>query len=174
MATVNLSKLRSLLPYGSLVRISETTGLSTRVLSDIFTKGWYRQYHSRVIEAALSILDETIIDPDVLKHAEELNLTTAHSVFVPIKRKKKKAYNPQPAWGDYPESDLEDLDEMDFDELVDLIEEQGFDVDPDDFGMGVFTTKVGREDALRGAIFTFLYPPPEDESDEEEDESDEE
>jgi hypothetical protein len=176
MATINLRELRRRLPYGSIVRIADATGISAKVVSEVLNNGWHVQLRGRVCDAALSILDETKIDPDVIKHAEELGVASAHSIYVPARSRKKKPIlykEPEEAYLTW-----DDLCEMDFDELADLCEELELDTDPedDDFAVGIGTTKQGREDDLREAIADELEIDIEDdiEDDEEDDQEEEE
>ncbi|GAI75883.1 unnamed protein product, partial [marine sediment metagenome] len=139
----------------------------------VFNLGWYPQHHSRIADVALSILEESSIDPNVLKKAKGMGLSTAHSVFNPKKLRKKEASSPK--WGDDPNDDASDLDEMDFNELSEFVYNNPVDlgdVDLDDFQVSLMSTEEGRTERLREAIFDSYYPDYEEESDEEE--SDEE
>jgi hypothetical protein len=129
MTTVNLVEVRRRLPHGSLSRIADTVGVSVRIVGDVFKYGWYPQYHNQVVEAALSIIDETIIDPDVVKHAQELNLTSPHSIFVPKKGKKKKK-NIVELEDEITYMDIFGRDE---DELIEFIQENELETNPDDY-----------------------------------------
>lgn len=171
MATINLRELRRRLPHGSIVRIADATGISAKVVSEVFNFGWHVQLRGRVCDAALSILDESKIEPDVIKHAQELGVASAHSIYVPQRSRKKPIIYEKPE-----EDDLtwDELCEMDFDELADLCEEWELETDPDDedFEVGIGTTRQGREDDLREAIANELGIEIED--DEEEDDEDDE
>jgi len=151
MATINLRELRRRLPHGSIVRIAEATGISAKVIGEVLNKGWHVELRGRVCDAALSILDESKIEPDVIKHAQELGVASAHSIYVPQRSRRKPVVYEEPE-----EDDLtwDDLCEMDFDELADLCEEWDLETDPDDeeFQPSFLTTAQGREDDLREAI----------------------
>jgi hypothetical protein len=171
MTTINLRELKRRLPYGSIARIAEATGISQHTVSMVLNNGWYPQYRGQVCDAALSLLDETKIAPDVLQHAQELGVASAHSIFVPARSVKKKEilYEQE-------EDDLtwDDLYEMDFDELADLCEDADLNTNPEDFEAGIGTTKAGREDDLREAIADELGIEDEDEDEDEEEEEEEE
>jgi len=155
MTSVDLREIRRRLPYGSLARIAETVGIRPEAISNVFNYGWYPQYHSRIVEAALSILNESNIDPNVLDQAKEMGLTKAHSVFVPKKPKKKK--NPGLLLGEDYDDDVELLKEFDFDDLCGLVEAMDLDIDLDDYEPGFLTTEAGRMGALREAILYCYY-----------------
>lgn len=167
MATINLRELRRRLPHGSIVRIAEATGISAKVVSEVLNNGWHVQLRGQVCDAALSILDESKIDTDVVKHAQEHGVVSAHSVFVPAK--KRPIVHQQ----EEPDITLDDLIEMDFDELADFCEENELETDPEDFDAGIFTTESGRRDDLLIAIVDELGIDDAEDDDDEEDEEEE-
>jgi hypothetical protein len=156
MTSVDLKKIRSQLPYGSLNRIADTVGIAPGTVSLVFSYGWYPQYHSRIVDAALSIIDESIIDSDVLKHAEELGMTSSHSVFVPRKPRKSKTSSAS-GWGEDFDDDESALEELNFDDLCELVVYEDVDIDLDDFDVGFLTTESGRAAALREAFLGYYY-----------------
>lgn len=147
MATINLLKLKQALPYGSLARIAKATGLSPKIVSEVFNNGWHYQHRAAVCDAALSILDEQKTDPDIMKHAEEHGMVSPHSIYVPQRKKKRSVVYEE-------EEDItwDDLVDMDFEELVDLCEEWELETDPEDHEPGFLTSREGREDELREEI----------------------
>jgi len=166
MATINLRELRRRLPHGSIVRIAEATGISAKVVSEVLNNGWHVQLRGRVCDAALSILDESKIGTDVVKHAQEHGVVSAHSVFVPAK--KRPIVHQQ----EEPDISLDDLIEMDFDELADFCKENELETDPEDFEGGIFTTESVRRDDLLIAIVDELGI--DDNEDDEDDDDDDE
>ena len=165
MATYNLREIKRRLPRGSFIRIAEATGVPSSAVGRVLNYGWYPQYHNKVVEAALSILDESRNDPDVMKHAKELGVVSAHSIFVPTRSRKKKI----PSYY-RPDKNLNwnDLCEMEEDELVGLCEDRGFKLS---FWNELLVSFGGREDDLRREIAEALgiqVPESEIETDEEE------
>ena len=160
MSNIDFRKMRTLLPRGSLIRISVELGVPPRMVSAVFAKGWYPELHGRVATSALNILDEFILDPDTLKRAEGLKLVTAHPVFIsPATRQRTGKYvAKKSAWGNNESKDSDNLDKMDWDELAALVKKIKLNVDPDDFGVKAFSSVQGREDQLRYAVFIELHP----------------
>ncbi len=158
MTSIDFRKIKTLLPWGSIIRISAETGISPQIVSSVFIKGWYPQYHGKIVASALSILDESNIDPDILKHAEELKLTTVHPIFVSPALKTGKRVSGKSAWGNNEDKDSDNLDKLDWDGMVALIKKIKLKVDPDDFGIKPFSTEQGREEQLRYAVWKELHP----------------
>jgi len=90
METINLRELRRRLPRGSIVRIAKAMEISAKVVSEVLNKGWHIKLRNRVCYIALSILEESRIKPDVIKHAQELGLTSHYFVYpvIPVRKKK--------------------------------------------------------------------------------------
>jgi len=144
MPSINLLKLRRSLPHGSMVRIAEATGLSAKVVGEVLNYGWHIHLRSQVCDAALSILDETNVSSDVIEHAKEHGLVSAHSTYVPARKKKKSVV--------HEENDFtwNDLSEWTWDDMVEFIESEDCDIDISEFEGGVLSGND--EEGLRLAL----------------------
>jgi len=123
MASINLRELRRRLPHGSLARIAVVVGISPEAVGQVLNKGWYPQYRAQVCDAALSILDESKIGSDIMEHAKEHELVSAHSIFVPAKKKKRSPVIELPDEEEEDELTWDDLCEMETEELEELCDE---------------------------------------------------
>jgi len=129
MKEVDLRAVRSRLPKGSINLIADQLGISNKVVSDVFNRGWYSQYRDRVLEVALSIIKgNTEASKSVIQEADSLGLTTT-SLF-PI-RKKKVVMKEQSTMRGKP--GFADLFNLGREELEDYIKENALETDPDDF-----------------------------------------
>lgn len=88
MKTPNLQAIRSELPYGSLKRIADATGLAHRVVSEFFSYGWHKQHSAAILAAAMAEIKDKYPDEELLEEFEELGLSGGYS-RVPARRKKK-------------------------------------------------------------------------------------
>jgi len=129
MKEVDLKAVRSRLPKGSINLIADKLGISNKIVSDVFNRGWYSQYRDKVLEVALSIIKgNTEASKSVIQEADSLGLT-ATSLF-PI-RKKKVAMKEQSVESGVP--GFADLFSLTREELEDYIKENDLETNPDDF-----------------------------------------
>jgi len=162
MSTINLRELRRRLPHGSLARIAEATGISARFVSEVFNFGWHVNLRGRVCDAALSILDETKIDSDVIKHAEELGVASTHSIYVPPKspRKRKPILYEEPEEDEEGEYTREMFEEMDEDDLEWFAKEAG---------VGWFNRNFGSDEEVIDELCEIIGISPDDDDDQDDD-----
>lgn len=146
MPSINLLKLRRSLPHGSMVRIAEATSLSAKVVGEVLNYGWHIHLRNQVCDAALSILDETNVSSDVIEHAKEHGLVSAHSIHVPGMNRKKKS-TPNEADEDFT---WDDLSEWTWDDMVEFIEDEECDIDVSEFEGGILSGND--EEGLREAL----------------------
>ena len=129
MKEVDLRSVRSRLPKGSLKLIGDQLGISNKVVSDVFNRGWYSQYRDKVLEIALSIIKGNIeSSKSIIQEADSLGLTTTN--LFPI-RKKSKTMKEQSIESGVP--GFADLFNLGREELEDYIKENELETDPDDF-----------------------------------------
>ena len=127
MKDVDLSAIRSRLPRGSINIIADQLSIDPKIVSHVFTHGWYSQYKDQVVQAALSIIkDKTEATKSLIKDADGLGLTA--TTLRPIPKKAKRKDNVPRA-----EAGFADYYDLTREELEDFIKDNGLTVDPDDY-----------------------------------------
>ena len=147
MKTIDLQAIREQLPHGSLTKIANTLNVDVRIVSRVFD-GEIKNYRDSVLNVAFSILDSINDQQKVLNEkAKKLGFL---SDFVFTKKKKKMKGS---------DDDVITLAEIfgrDEDELIDFIEENDLQTNPDDHRKLLGGYNVSLWNAV--AIECDLYP----------------
>ena len=91
MEHYNLREIRRQLPLGGIAEIADRLDVSPTVVSNIFNNGRKGKYREPVIACAVELIESQKSDPDIMKRAKDLNLTTNSMYPVPVKKKKSKS-----------------------------------------------------------------------------------
>jgi hypothetical protein len=91
MKDVNIREIRNRLQHGDLTRIQEVTGISARRIGEVLNKGRNSGgCKDAVLGAAMDILKNKGVGRELLiSKAEDLKLTTADTIPIPYRSRKK-------------------------------------------------------------------------------------
>lgn len=76
MKNFDLVKIRTALPHGAISEIAERMGVDPRFVSELFNEGWHKDRRNEAVTIALEILKRTDLDPEIIKAAAAMQLTT--------------------------------------------------------------------------------------------------
>ena len=95
MKNFDLKKIRTALPHGAISEIAERMDVDPRFVSEIFNEGWHKDRRNEAVNFALEILKRTDLDPEVIKAAAAMQLTTDSPVSFRSHKTNKKRREPK-------------------------------------------------------------------------------
>jgi hypothetical protein len=115
-----------------MTRIANDVGISVKMVSDFFNKGWHKKHTNKILSRAVEIIKTEVLEEDLIKELDDLKLTSKFCV-IPISKKMKKNNpgNLDNVVGDVYDSD--DIFDMERDDLENVVYGFDLDVDPDDY-----------------------------------------
>lgn len=75
MRTPNLAAIRAELPHGSITKIANSIGETTKFVTEFFNYGWHQERSNQILTEAMAIIQDKYPDEDLLEQIDNFGLS---------------------------------------------------------------------------------------------------